>query len=161
MSSTEKQPKPICGEERNDIICFKIINFYWRYAEFFQTQVALQRIKLWNSITGLLGTLVQTRNCLLCSHKGGKENVFSWMNNWQSQVFGPRVLTGDDDLLISSDVDEVISRAALMKLKHCQVKAEVISAALWMPLGNLNRSNFYLFLNFLNFLNFLKSLYNR
>ena len=50
-----------------------------------------------------------------------------------------RVLPDDDDLLISADVDEVISRSALMKLKHCQVKEDVISAALWMPLGNLNR----------------------
>lgn len=52
---------------------------------------------------------------------------------------GLRVLPDDDDLLISADVDEVISRSALMKLKHCQVKEDVISAALWMPLGNLNR----------------------
>ena len=35
-------------------------------------------------------------------------------------------------------------RSALTNLKHCQIKAEVISAALWMPLGNFNRYSLFM-----------------
>ena len=47
--------------------------------------------------------------------------------------------SGPDDLLISANVDEVMSRQALSKLKHCQTSDDVISAALWMPMGKLDR----------------------
>ena len=50
------------------------------------------------------------------------------------------VLKGNDDLLISANVDEMMSRQALVNLKHCQTTDGVISAALWMPMGNFNRS---------------------
>ena len=47
--------------------------------------------------------------------------------------------SGPDDLLISANVDEAMSRQALAKLKHCQTSDDVISAALWMPMGKLDR----------------------
>ena len=50
------------------------------------------------------------------------------------------VLKGKDDLLISANVDEMMSRQALVNLRHCQTTDDVISAALWMPMGNFNRS---------------------
>ena len=43
-----------------------------------------------------------------------------------------------DDVFISADVDEVMSRDALHRLKHCPLPAPVISGALVMPFGNLN-----------------------
>jgi len=45
-----------------------------------------------------------------------------------------------DDLFISADVDEVMSRSALFKLKWCQTSSNIISGSLWMPLGNFNRA---------------------
>ena len=45
-----------------------------------------------------------------------------------------------DDLLISADVDEVMSRAALQKLRWCQTSGPLITGALWMPQGNFNRA---------------------
>ena len=50
------------------------------------------------------------------------------------------VLKGKDDLLISANVDEMMSRQALVNLRYCQTSDEVLSAALWMPMGNFNRS---------------------
>ena len=44
----------------------------------------------------------------------------------------------DDDLLISADVDEVLSQDALHHLRLCRLAAPVISGALIMPFGNLN-----------------------
>jgi len=71
------------------------------YAERFQTQMAIRRMKLWNSFNNFLGK---------------------------------------DDLLISANVDEMMSRQALVNLRHCQTSDDVISAALWMPMGNFNRA---------------------
>ena len=45
-----------------------------------------------------------------------------------------------DDLFISADIDEVMSRPALHKLRWCQTSSPIITGALWMPLGNLNRA---------------------
>jgi len=48
---------------------------------------------------------------------------------------------GPDDLFISADTDEVMSRIALHKLRWCQLASKgPISGALWMPLGNLNHA---------------------
>jgi len=47
---------------------------------------------------------------------------------------------GPEDLFISGDVDEVLSRGALHQLKWCQVREDVITGALWMPLGKLDRA---------------------
>jgi len=47
---------------------------------------------------------------------------------------------GPEDLFISGDVDEILSRQALHQLKWCEVKQDVITGALWMPLGNLGRA---------------------
>ena len=49
-------------------------------------------------------------------------------------------IKGPDDLLISANVDEIMSRRALSKLKQCQTSDDVISAALWMPIGKLDRA---------------------
>ena len=43
-------------------------------------------------------------------------------------------------MLISANVDEMMSRQALVNLRYCQTTDDVISAALWMPMGNFNRS---------------------
>jgi len=48
---------------------------------------------------------------------------------------------GPDDLFISADTDEVMSRIALHKLRWCELASKgPISGALWMPVGNLNRA---------------------
>ena len=44
------------------------------------------------------------------------------------------------DLLISADTDEVMSRAALQKLRWCEVDAPIVTGALWMPVGRLDRA---------------------
>ena len=43
-----------------------------------------------------------------------------------------------DDIFISADVDEILSRRALHQLKWCETSSDLLSGALWMPLGNLN-----------------------
>ena len=43
-----------------------------------------------------------------------------------------------DDLLISADMDEMVSRDVLQSLKHCQLRHGVLSAALIMPMGNFD-----------------------
>ena len=43
-------------------------------------------------------------------------------------------------MFISADVDEVMSRSALLKLKWCQTNGPLITGSLWMPLGNFNRA---------------------
>jgi len=51
------------------------------------------------------------------------------------------VRIGPDDLFISADTDEVMSRIALHKLRWCELASKgPISGALWMPVGNLNRA---------------------
>ena len=42
-----------------------------------------------------------------------------------------------DDILISADVDEVMSRQALSSLRWCETSSDLLTGALWMPLGNL------------------------
>ena len=53
---------------------------------------------------------------------------------------------GPDDLFISANTDEVMSREALQKLRWCKLDNDnPISGALWMPMGNLKlafRSDF-------------------
>ena len=46
----------------------------------------------------------------------------------------------DEDLFISADVDEILSQSTLQQLQWCQTSAEVISGAIWMPLGNLKNA---------------------
>ena len=46
----------------------------------------------------------------------------------------------EDDIFISGDVDEVLSRDAIHKLKWCQVSGPVLTGALWMPYGNFDRA---------------------
>ena len=45
---------------------------------------------------------------------------------------------GDEDLVISADVDEVLSQDALHHLRNCHLTAPVISGAIIMPFGNLD-----------------------
>ena len=44
----------------------------------------------------------------------------------------------DDDILISANVDEILSRDVLHQLKWCELASDVIFGAIWMPMGNLN-----------------------
>ena len=46
---------------------------------------------------------------------------------------------GDDDLLISASVDEVMSREALHQLRWCRLANDVVFGGLWMPMGNLKK----------------------
>ena len=46
----------------------------------------------------------------------------------------------DDDIFISGDVDEVMSRSALHQLRWCKTSSNVMSGSLWMPQGNLNKA---------------------
>jgi len=43
-----------------------------------------------------------------------------------------------DDIFISTNVDEVLSREALHKLRWCETTHPVLSGALWMPLGRFD-----------------------
>ena len=44
------------------------------------------------------------------------------------------------DLLISGDVDEILSAEALHHLRHCSLVRPVISGAIIVPFGNLNKA---------------------
>ena len=44
------------------------------------------------------------------------------------------------DAFISADVDEVLSRETLQRLRHCEIVRPVLSGAIVMPLGNLDRA---------------------
>eukprot|EP00963_Diacronema_lutheri_P010368 scaffold1033_cov454-Pavlova_lutheri.AAC.3 len=54
---------------------------------------------------------------------------------WAQQAGG----FGTHDLLISGNVDELISRETIQKLRWCEIADTVISSATWMPLGTLDR----------------------
>ena len=58
----------------------------------------------------------------------GVRKVREWANRTRS--------LSEDDLFISGDVDEILSREVLHQLSWCQTSSGVISGALWMPLGN-------------------------
>ena len=45
-----------------------------------------------------------------------------------------------DDVMISADVDEILSREALHHLRHCSLARPVISGAIIVPFGNLNKA---------------------
>jgi hypothetical protein len=44
------------------------------------------------------------------------------------------------DILISGNVDEVLSRTALHKLKYCALVSPILSGAIVMPMGDLKRA---------------------
>ena len=46
----------------------------------------------------------------------------------------------EDSIFISADVDEVLSREALLRLRWCDTEARTLTGALWTPLGNLNQA---------------------
>ena len=49
-------------------------------------------------------------------------------------------LLTESDLFISADVDEIMSRQALQKLQWCKLQGQLITGALWMPVGSLDRA---------------------
>ena len=55
------------------------------------------------------------------------------VKNWASQYNTLEM----DDIIISADVDEIMSRQALSSLKWCETSSDLLTGALWMPLGNL------------------------
>ena len=57
------------------------------------------------------------------------------MKRWVSTT---DVNMSPDDILISADVDEVLSREALHHLQYCHLVTSVISGAVVMPMGNLD-----------------------
>ena len=60
----------------------------------------------------------------------------SRVRDWSLETGGMR----DDDIFLSADVDEIMSREAMHKLKWCETSADVLSGALWMPMGNLRKA---------------------
>ena len=62
----------------------------------------------------------------------GVEMVMEWNKHSQELSY--------DDLFISADVDEVMSRKSLLQLRWCQTSGPLITGALWMPLGRLDRA---------------------
>ena len=44
------------------------------------------------------------------------------------------------DVLISGDVDEILSAEALHHLRHCSLVRPVISGAIIVPFGNINKA---------------------
>ena len=62
----------------------------------------------------------------------GVERIREWSKH--SQGLGP------DDVFISGDADEVLSRESLNLLRWCNLAEPVVAGALWMPMGALNRA---------------------
>ena len=44
----------------------------------------------------------------------------------------------EDDVLIFADIDEMLSREALFRIKNCELKGDIVSGAITMPMGNLD-----------------------
>ncbi len=62
----------------------------------------------------------------------GVERIRQWVKNTQG--------LGPDDVFISGDADEVLSRESLNLLRWCDFQEQVIAGSLWMPMGALNRA---------------------
>ena len=71
-----------------------------------------------------------------------------WVEDWQTDIGVARVRewfrkTGelqDEDIFVSANVDEVLSREALHKLRWCETSSDILSGALWVPMGNLEKA---------------------
>ena len=46
----------------------------------------------------------------------------------------------DDDILLMSHLDELLSRRSVYMAKHCQLRRSVMYGAIIMPMGNLNHA---------------------
>ena len=68
--------------------------------------------------------------------RAGVEAVRAWAG---AGAGGADLLAGHD-LLISGDVDEILSAEALHHLRHCQLVRPVISGAIIVPFGNINKA---------------------
>ena len=62
----------------------------------------------------------------------GVERIREWAKHTQG--------LGPDDVFISGDADEVLSRESLNLLRWCNLAEPVVAGALWMPMGALNRA---------------------
>lgn len=60
----------------------------------------------------------------------GVNKVKQWVERTRNQI-------RDDDVFISSNVDEVISREVLHSMRWCELGDTMFTGALWMPMGNL------------------------
>ena len=56
-------------------------------------------------------------------------------------------ILGEDDVLILSHLDELLSRKSVSMAKHCQFDTPVLYGALIMPMGNLNFAFRYFYLS--------------
>ena len=65
----------------------------------------------------------------------GVQAVLSWQ-----AASSPEERFAPEDLLIIGDVDEVMSRDALSRIVSCEMKHDVTTGALWMPMGNVSRA---------------------
>ena len=57
------------------------------------------------------------------------------VKHWAHQSGG----LADNDLLISGNVDELLSRSTIQKLRWCELADPVVSSAVWMLMGTLER----------------------
>ena len=65
--------------------------------------------------------------------RAGVEAIRTWSNTLPDGL-------DPDDVLISADVDEILSREALHHLRHCSLARPVISGAIMVPFGNINKA---------------------
>ena len=71
------------------------------------------------------------RHQMILNTKSGVSAVKRWVSTTDINM-------SPDDILISADVDEVLSREALHHLQYCHLVTSVISGAVVMPMGNLD-----------------------
>ena len=64
-------------------------------------------------------------------HEGRQERVgVARAREWAGDTLA------QDDAFVAADADEMMSRAALHQLRHCELSSDVVTGGLWMPLGN-------------------------
>lgn len=65
----------------------------------------------------------------------GLKGFFRWQETAPAaEKFGP------EDVFVSGDVDEVLSRDTVNQLAHCEFRGNIIASASWMPMGDLQRA---------------------
>ena len=65
--------------------------------------------------------------------RAGVEAVRAWAEAGDGRLAG-------EDVLISGDVDEILSAEALNHLRYCHLVRPVISGAIIVPFGNINKA---------------------
>lgn len=85
----------------------------------------------------LMGAL-RSENNWVREHEGTRmamKAVYEWNENAY-----PEDKLGPDDVFISGDVDEILSRENIYHLGWCEWRVPIIYGAIWMPMGALDRA---------------------